>query len=364
VADGDGRRHAPNYLGGGLTAVFNPDDPQHVNGNQWHIDQPSDIDLDLPEAWGEITRGSDEVVIAQTDSGLKLSHPEFANRLFVNPGEIPGNGIDDDDNGYRDDVSGWNTISEPPNNDVNDTEIGHGTWVASLLMANTDNAFQVAGVDHRAKILPLKMGDGTSTSAEELQALMAALDYLVANPDFASVVNMSVAGYFADPMLFNSITAAAATHILIGGSPPTGLNSCTGLPNGHPDVITIGATDRNDALGIFTATGACLDFVAPGVDITTASFVDSTNALAFHAGDGTSFATPLITGIASLCLAIHPAMSKDEFYEALKAAAVDLGAPGRDNTFAWGRPTAYGTLDVIRTIFADGFETGDTSQWN
>jgi len=121
---------APNYLSGGLTVVFNPDDPHHVNGDQWHISQPSDIDMDLPETWGEITRGSEEVVVAQTDTGIDVDHFEFLGRLFINPGEIPGNSLDDDSNGYVDDVSGWNTIADEPSGDVNDTDFGHGTWVA------------------------------------------------------------------------------------------------------------------------------------------------------------------------------------------------------------------------------------------
>ncbi len=80
----------PNYFGGRL--AFSPNDPHFTNGNQWHLEQPSDIDLDLTAAW-DITRGSPDVVIAATDTGIDIDHPEFAGRLFVNPGEIPGNGI-------------------------------------------------------------------------------------------------------------------------------------------------------------------------------------------------------------------------------------------------------------------------------
>jgi hypothetical protein len=353
----------PNYLGGSFTAVFSPDDP-HFDA-QWHLEQPSDIDLDLPEAWAKYTQGSEDVVVAATDSGIRLGHPELAGRLFVNPGEIPDNDLDDDGNGYTDDVSGWNTIKAEPDGDVSDVELGHGTWVAGILLANADNAFQVAGVDHHAKLLPLKIGDSTSPAELELQALIAALDYLAANPDFAQVVNMSVAGYDNDLMLRDALTAAAQTHILIGGAGNTGVPKvCVGYPNGHPDVITIGATNSTDTLATFTTTGPCLDFVAPGVGIFTASFEDPTNALAFHAGDGTSFSTPMVAGIATLCKALWPAMTQADFYAALQASAVDLGAPGKDDFHGWGRPNALGTLDFCTTIFQDGFESGDTGQWN
>jgi subtilisin family serine protease len=241
--------------------------------------------------------------------------------------------------------------------------LGHGTWVAAILLANTDNAFQVAGVDHHAKLLPLKMG--ASIEELELQALIAALEYLVANPGFAQVVNMSVAGYDADLMLRDALTAAAQTHVLIGGAGNSGVPKvCVGYPNGHPDVITIGATNSTDVLATFTTTGPCLDFVAPGVDIYTASFDDPTSATAFHACVGTSCATPIISGLATLCKALWPAMSQDDFYAALQASAVDLGAPGKDNLHGWGRPNALGTLDFCATIFKDGFESGGTGQWN
>ncbi len=142
----------PNYIG---QLAFQPNDPHHVNGNQWYHEAPSDIDLDLRSAW-DVTRGSSDVIVAVVDTGTVNDHPEFVGRFFVNLGEIPDNGIDDDGNGYVDDVSGWNAVDV--NGDTEDTTLGHGTWVASILLANTDNSHQVAGFDHFARYLPSNQG--------------------------------------------------------------------------------------------------------------------------------------------------------------------------------------------------------------
>ena len=99
------------------------------------LDQPSDIDLDLLEAWADFTRGSEDVVVAVMDTGIDTDHPEFVGRLWANPGEIPGNGLDDDGNGYVDDIHGWDsTFPDGGDSDISDddggplgTGIGHGT---------------------------------------------------------------------------------------------------------------------------------------------------------------------------------------------------------------------------------------------
>jgi serine protease len=84
---------------------------------------------------------------------------------------------------------------------------------------------------------------------------------------------------------------------------------------------------------------------------------------AFHVQDGNSFAAPMVTGIASLALSVKPSLTKGELFDALKESAVDLGAPGRDNFYGWGRVNAYDALQAVAAIFDDGFETGDAGEW-
>jgi subtilisin family serine protease len=345
-----------NYLGG---LTFVPDDPHHVNGNQWYHEAPSDIDLDVRGAW-DVTRGSSDVVVAVVDTGIKVGHPEFAGRLYVNPGEIPGNLIDDDGNCYVDDVSGWNAVGDDGN--VDDTTVGHGTWVASILMANTDNGHQIAGFDHHVRLLPIKALEAPHGPESDF---VAALDYLILNPGIARIVNMSVAGYREFTTVRNALTAVSQSSILIGGAGNDGMagGADDGYPESHPAVITIAGTDQTDARASFSDTGNRVDFAAPAVDIYTASWEEPDDPLAAHMGPGTSFSTPMVSGIATLALSIWPEMTRPDLVAALRASAVDLGEPGRDPEFGWGRVNARDALLALPVIFRAGFETGDATEW-
>lgn len=363
---------SPNYTGGGLT--FMPNDPHSVSGAQWYLDAPSDIDLDLPDAW-DVTRGSPGVVVGVMDTGILTAHPEFVGRLWVNPGEIPGNDNDDDGNGYVDDINGWDTTSIPTNPngdpDINDDDggsggggIGHGTWVSSILLANTDNAHQVAGFDHFAKLLTVRSFN--QSSGINLDHVLGGLDYLLIMSQHYDVLNMSWVApstISAIEILLDSFEQAGV--LMIAGAGNGSGSTEVWYPASHPVAVTIGATDDTDTRAPFSDTGPSLDFVAPGVDIYTASFDDPFSSTAFHVGPGTSFSTPMVTGIASLGFAIRPAMTKDELVDALKASAVDLGAPGWDPEYGWGRVNAHEALQVLESLlFFDDFETGDLSRWD
>ncbi len=353
-----------------LTSTFSPNDPHAVSGAQWYLDAPSDIDLDLPEAWGDITRGSEDVVVAVMDTGIDKDHPEFVGRLWKNPGEIPGNDMDDDGNGYADDVNGWDSTSEDGDPDIDDNNgglsgggSGHGTHVSSILMANTDNLHQVAGVDHHARLLTVRslLDDGE----EECDRILAGLDYLLCTIEHYDVINMSwVQGdneCFPIGADLNVLTGEGV--LMITGTVNFLADGRRYWPGRHEGTITIGSTDATDVRADF-GFGSTLDFMAPGVGIYSASFDDPQGMNAFHVEDGNSFAVPMVTGIASLALAMKPSLTKEELYDALKESAVDLGDPGRDNFYGWGRVNAYDALQSLAPIFEDGFETGDVSKWS
>lgn len=360
----------PNYRGeGGLT--FSPNDPHAADGSQWYLDAPSDIDLDLHQAW-DITRGSSSIVIGVMDTGLWPLHPEFVGRLWFNPGEIANNGIDDDGNGYVDDRNGWDTTSPGGGDpDINDddggsqgTGVGHGTWVSSILLANTDNNHQVAGFDHFAKVLPVRSFN--TSSGYDLGNVLAGLDYLLATSQHYDLLNMSWVASTTDQGLEASLDALEqAGALIIAGSGNGGGSSLVWYPAAHPSAVTIGGTDDTDTLWEFSDTGTNVDFVAPAVDIYTASFSSPSSSTAFHIGPGTSFATPMVTGIASLGLSVRPTMTKEDLVFALKKSVVDLGTPGWDTSNGWGRVNAYKAIEVLETLvfFAD-FETGDLSRWS
>ena len=363
-----------NYTGARLAGTFEPNDPHAVSGAQWYLEQPSDVDLDLPEAWDDFTKGSEDVVVAVMDTGIYTAHPEFAGRLWVNPGEIPNNGSDDDGNGYVDDLHGWDsTFPDGGDSDIEDDDgtpeggIGHGTYVSSVLMANTDNLHQIAGADHNARLLTVRaLNQGEGVLCDHI---MGGLDYLVMSSQYYDVINMSWVDYVNHCYyeIKNGLDALRdAGALLIAGTENLGgADANRYWPGRHAHSICIGSTDDTDNQADFTAEGRpALDFMAPGVDIYTASFDDPNDPNAFHFGDGNSFATPMVTGIASLALAIKPSLTRNQLYNALKQSAVDLGDPGPDDEYGWGRVNAYDALLAVARIFEDGFETGDLNRWN
>ncbi len=356
---------SPNYTRGGLTFV--PNDPHSTSGAQWYLDAPSDIDLDLPDAW-DITRGSASVVVAVMDTGILSAHPEFVGRLWVNPGEIPGNSVDDDGNGYIDDINGWNNTANNP--DIEDDDggplgngVGHGTWVSSILLANSNNAHQVAGFDHFARQLTVRAFN--QATGFDLGHVLGGLDYLLMTSQYYDVVNMSWEASLVNTPIGTSLDALEQAGALVVAGSGNDFGSAKKVyPAAHSATITVGATDDTDTLAPFSNTGDEVDFVAPGVDIYTASFGDPFSANASQVGPGTSFSTPMVTGIASLGFAIRSTMTKEELVFALKASAVDLGAPGKDPEHGWGRVNAHQALQVhAGLIFFGDFETGDLSRW-
>src|SRR3989442_13327689 len=160
-----------------LTASVAPNDPYFTGGSLWGLNNTGqsggtvDADIDAPEAW-DVARGDGSVVVGIIDSGVDYNHPDLAANVWTNPGEIPGDGRDNDGNGYVDDVHGWDFFNH--DNDPMDDN-GHGTHVAGTIAASGNNGTGVVGVNWNAKVLPLKfMGAGGSGY---LSDAVAAINY-------------------------------------------------------------------------------------------------------------------------------------------------------------------------------------------
>ena len=142
---------------------FIPDDPLFIN--QWHLHNTgqgggtADADVDAPEAW-DLQQGSPDITIAIIDDGVELSHEDLAPNIFTNPGEVPGNGIDDDGNDFIDDVNGWDFIDNDNDPNPAEDDDSHGTSVAGVAAARGQNALGVSGVCQNCKILPIKISRG------------------------------------------------------------------------------------------------------------------------------------------------------------------------------------------------------------
>ncbi len=308
-----GVRYAePDYR---VQATVLPDDPRFPElyglHNTGQTGGTPDADIDAPEAWDRQT-GTD-VVVAVIDTGLDYNHEDIVGNVWTNPGEIPGNGIDDDNNGYVDDVRGWDFVNND-NDPFDDND--HGTHVSGTIAAVGNNGIGVTGVNWSARIMPLKFlsarGSGSTADA------ISALDYAVMMG--ARISNNSWGGGAFSQALYDAIAAAqAAGHLFVAAAGNDGVN--TDVTPSYPasydldNIVSVAATDDNDALAGFSNFGAVtVDLGAPGVSI-----LSTTPANTYSSFSGTSMATPHVAGTAALLLAADPTLD----VVALKAALLD-----------------------------------------
>lgn len=230
-----------------------------------------DADIDAPEAW-DITQGSSSVVVAVIDSGVAITnnistgHPDLTANRWVNAGETCVNGADDDGNGRIDDCYGWNFLNN--DNDPMDYN-GHGTHVAGTIGAVGNNGSGVAGVNWRVKIMPLRFlgATGSGSTADAISAI----NYAANNG--ARIINASWGGGPYSQALYDAINYARSNNVLFvaaAGNDGTNNDTTPSYPASYDldNIISVAATDQNDALASFSNRGATsVDLAAPGVNI-------------------------------------------------------------------------------------------------
>lgn len=314
----------PNYL---VQACATPDDTLYPQ--QWGLAK-----INAPAAWN-ITTGSNLLVIAVLDTGLDRSHPDFAGNIWVNPGEIPGNGIDDDGNGYIDDIYGWN-FAQNNNNPMDDNS--HGTYVAGIAGAATNNALGFAGLNWNVKLMGLKNLDSNGTA--DMATSAAAMTYAADNG--ADVINCSWGGYGFSSALRDAVNyARMADCVVVGaaGNDPLGVPF---YPAAYHGAISVGATDQADQRASFSNYGYFLKLVAPGTDVV--SLTPGGGFAPLPGTSGTSNSAAFVSGLAALIRANNPGYTTDQIYQKMATTAVDLGTPGWDRFHGHGRINAFDAL--------------------
>ncbi|HMJ00391.1 MAG TPA: S8 family peptidase [Gaiellaceae bacterium] len=268
----------------------------------WTAGTP-DADIDAREAWS-VSTGSPNVVVAVIDTGVDMSHPDLASNIWVNEGEncsgCRTNGVDDDGNGYVDDWRGWDFV----NGDNNPTDdMGHGTHVAGTIAAVGNNGVGVAGVTWSTKIMPLKFlsAAGTGTVADAINAI------LYANANGAQILNNSWGGDDFSQALLDAIEQTdvnGALYVAAAGNSYTNTDVDPNYPSGYEaaNVVSVGATDQFDHKAWFSNYGTkSVDLGAPGTNI-----YSTWPGGSYRFEDGTSMATPHVSGAAALAKAVFP----------------------------------------------------------
>jgi thermitase len=310
-------------------------------------------DMKMTLAWNS-TQGDSSIIVAIIDSGCRWKHPEFLGRIWTNKKEIDSNGIDDDKNGYVDDVRGWNFYDNNP--DISDKD-AHGTFMASLIGANANNNIGIAGVDWHCKLMIIALGP----SRDSINARKA-IRYAVDNG--ARVVNMSF-GFASQNGIIDAPSINASVQygidkgvVFVGGAGNDDLEYVN-YPASIPGVITVGSTDPDDRLSHLTRMngtgsnfGSRLDLVAPGnwvlgLDI---SKTDPYSVV----GSGTSNSTAFVSGICALLLAQNPLLNAAQIRDILRNTADDqVGLPSED-TPGWDKYHGAGRVNAYRALTYQG----------
>lgn len=297
----------PNYI---VHAFEFPNDP--LRNDLWGLHNlgqtggTQDADIDALEAWVAQT-GSDAVVVGGIDSGIDYLHEDLADNIWVNLGEIPDNGFDDDGNGYVDDVRGWDFCNE--DNDPMD-DCGHGTHTAGTVGAVGNNGIGVTGVNWTVKLMPLKFLDacGSGSIADAVEAILYAASFEDGSGGkIVRITNNSYGGNKGSRAEKDAIASSGAVFVAAAGNKG---NTRKQYPAAHDldNIISVAATDHNDQLASWSSYGSdWVDLGAPGVDVLSTVPGDD-----YDYKDGTSMAAPHVAGVAALLMSENPGWSNDQ----------------------------------------------------
>lgn len=328
----------PNYI---INIDTTPNDPSFSSlwglNNTGQTGGTPNADINAPEAW-DIQTGSSNVTIGVIDTGVDYNHQDLAANIWTNPGEMPGNGIDDDHNGYIDDIHGWNFYNNTDN--VFDDN-GHGTHVSGTIGALGNNGVGVTGVNWSVKIAALKFlnsrGSGSTSGA------IAAVNY--ANIMGFKITNNSWGGGGYSQSLYDAISRANTNgnlFVAAAGNSGVNIDSSPSYPASYnlPNIISVAATDKNDLLASFSNYGATsVDLSAPGVSI-----YSTTPNSTYSTYSGTSMASPHVAGVAGLVKAQFPDLDAAGIKARILNGVYPIASLA-GKTLTGGRLDAYNALE-------------------
>lgn len=300
------------------TLTIFPDDPQF--SELWGLNSGEDHDINAPEAW-EVTTGSDEVFVVVIDTGIDYSHEDLAENMWVNIDEIPGNEIDDDGNGWVDDIYGIDTVNQ--DGDPMDDN-SHGTHVAGTIAAKGNNAVGVTGVAWDTGLIACKFLDQFGFGSDD--GALACLDYVLSlkqdkGLNIVATNNSWGGGGYSQP-LYDAIFAqqeAGVLFVAAAGNAGIDTDIYTNYPSGYDlnNIISVAASESGGGLAWFSNYGAStVDIVAPGDGILSSVPGDS-----YEYFGGTSMAAPHVAGAVALLKANDAELNWSELKNTLLATA-------------------------------------------
>lgn len=298
------------------------------------------IDINAAPAW-EITRGDPEIIVAVLDTGIDVEHPELADQVWVNPGEIPDNGVDDDYNGYIDDVSGFDFLHHDGSVfDASDQDI-HGTHVAGIIAAEANNWRGIAGVAPGVKVMALKfIGPEGGNVSDAIEAI----EY--ARSQGARISNASWGGSEYSQALYDAIVESGMLFVAACGNSGADAELNPEYPAAFDcnNIISVAALNNRGNLPSWSNYGVeTVDLAAPGVGIISILELIPGSTILYGYISGTSQAAPFVSGVAALVYSENPGLSpvqvKTKIMEGVKPLPVL-----QNKTVSGGMLDAYGAL--------------------
>jgi len=313
---------------------FIPNDPYY--SNQYYLNK-----INSPQSY-EITQGDSTIVIGVIDSGLDFTHPDLRTSFKVNYEEL-SNGIDDDGNGYIDDIRGWNFVDD--NNNPQDNNLySHGTSVTGIINASINNGIGIASIAPNCKVLVLKAFDENGVGGED----NVARAILYGTTEGVRIFNMSFGDVIYSRLMRDVIRYAYSKNIILISSAGNTGNDELHYPSAFDEVISVGASDANDFKASFSSFGETVDIFAPGNQILTTSIKgkgsDEFGKDYFYV-NGTSFSAPIVSASAALLLSRNNALTNEE----IRGILVSTTDYMTDQTI-WDKTHSSGRINLYNAL--------------
>lgn len=299
-------------------------------------------DIKAVNAWSTNT-GNKNIIAAILDTGLEIDHPDLEGRVWINPNEIPGDNLDNDNNGYVDDINGWNFNG---NNALltDDNDGGHGTAITGIIGANGNNGIGLAGVDWQCTLMPVKVANAVGGVLYSSLALgvMYAVDH------GANVINLSIAYPAASPIIEDACNYAYDNNVaVVCASGNTGIEEKQ-YPAAYENTIAVGAVRTDGNRAEFSTYGDYLTLVAPGSKIAVISNVNDNDYS--RQEWGTSFAAPYVVGAISLMLAVNPYLTVNQITDILTQTATDQITQTSEDVEGYDKYFGYGWVNLDEAL--------------
>ena len=309
-------------------------------------------DIKIINTW-DIESGNEEVIVAILDSGIRDEHPDLKDRIWINKEEIPGNGIDDDYNGYPDDYKGWDFAYDDRRPEDG---FGHGTNIATVIGASTDNVIGFAGVDKKCRLMNCKNLNADNTG--EYSWWAESIKYAVDNG--ADIINMSEGGDDYSRVLETAVKYATDSDVLVVSAMMNKGDGRDYYPASFEGVMAVGATDTDDSRckrfswGGGSCWGNHISVVAPGNKIYGLDYENDQNYEVYWSG--TSQSTAIVSGIASLLKAQKITRTSIDLKRIIRLSSKDLVGDPQEDRPGWDKFYGYGRVDSYAAItFEDSY---------